>query len=386
VRGARIDLPRNARSERDGLRACGVPIHVLRDEHDREGLEALKKLLFQTDRHVVLARLLPKELHVLQPLLRERRNFSIVLDDWWSSPYWFTRHAEYILFRNYNGLAVRRGLCPLAPVRLVPWFTVPEKWSLYATAGMVLRPAALLVAPFLAAWNWWSRHIESIPHERLIYFPFPVAAADVPLGKETVDLDFSNLGGTYGIWVMRDPHASPLLNFTNLYYDRKLIADALARFDGNPYCVFDWRRSLGTAAARNPLVLSFEQYGTIARRSRYTVACGGLHQTSVPKFLEFACLGVPMIGRPLPYEYPWLQDCLFPVEPFGQTDAALRRSLDQALELHLRYRENCMNWRDRLLRDYHIERLLAVAQDQIDGKPIPPGYLTGAATVCSTHA
>jgi hypothetical protein len=391
VRGARIDRPRNSRSEREALQACGAQIHVLEHERDQAGLDALRKLLFKSDRHVVLARLLAKELKALQPLLRERGNFSIVMDDWWSSPYWFTRHATYLLFRNYNGLAVRTGLCPLAQARQAPLCPVPETWSVYGAAGAVLRLPALAASPLLEAWNWYRRQVESIPRERLIYFPFPVAERDVPPGREPVDIDFSNLGGTYGIWFMRDPHASPLLNFTNLYHDRKLIADALARFRDHPYKVFDWRRdrcerpapehcapARGAGAepkARNPLAIPFEEYCSFVRRSRYTVATGGLHHTSVPKLLEFACLGTPMLGRRLPYEYPWLTECMFPIDPLGAGPERMKRQLDDALAQYPRYREQCLALRDRLLRQYHLAQVLAVAQAQIDGRPVPPGYV-----------
>jgi hypothetical protein len=57
----------------------------------------------------------------------------------------------------------------------------------------------------------------------------------------------------------------------------------------------------------------------------------------------------------------------------------LRERLLHALELYPRYRENCLNWREKLFRLYHLDRVLAVAQNQIDGQPIPPGYLTPAA-------
>jgi hypothetical protein len=372
VRGAAIDRQRNSGSEKRALAACGAAIHILNGADDRDGLHALARRLRQSDQHVILARLLPKELYALYPLFRDRGNFSLVVDDWWSMPYRFTRRATYILYRNFNGLAVRRGWTPLARLSVAPLFPWPETWSLYGAAGFALRAPALVVAPLLAAVNRWRRRSEPRDPRRWIYFPFPIAAEDVPLREEKVQFDFSNLGGTYGIWVMRDPFAPPALNFTNLYWDRQLLADALRRWSGRPFRTYDWRTE--------GRFLPYEEYVSYARRSRFTLSTGGVHHNSVPKFLEFACLGVPMIGRPLPYEYPWLADCLFTLEARGQTDAVLREGFEHALEQYPRYRENCLNWREKLFQLYHLDRVLAIAQAQIDGQPIPPGYLTAAAS------
>jgi hypothetical protein len=38
-------------------------------------------------------------------------------------------------------------------------------------------------------------------------------------------------------------------------------------------------------------------------------------------------------------------------------------------------RQNCLNWRDRLLKLYDLQNLLDMVQEQADGKPIRPGYL-----------
>ena len=38
-------------------------------------------------------------------------------------------------------------------------------------------------------------------------------------------------------------------------------------------------------------------------------------------------------------------------------------------------RENCLKWRERLLKLYSVHELLNLLQDQLDGKPLPPGYL-----------
>src|SRR5215472_4944194 len=127
VRGETIDLgQRNARSENQALRERGARVLMVKSAGDAEGLEQLRRELKKSDAHVILARLLAAELRALQPILRERGNFSIVVDDWWSMPHWFLREASYILFRNYNGIAFRLGMAPFLeegpklPVVMVP--------------------------------------------------------------------------------------------------------------------------------------------------------------------------------------------------------------------------------------------------------------------------
>ena len=116
-------------------------------------------------------------------------------------------------------------------------------------------------------------------------------------------------------------------------------------------------------------------YVEITSQSRYVVSTGGLQDTLGPKHLEYACLGVPMIGRGVPFEAPWLDDCLFPVDILRTTPEQLKPLLHEALERHAKLRENCLNWRDRLLKLHHPDAILDALQAQYDGKPIPPGYL-----------
>jgi hypothetical protein len=82
-----------------------------------------------------------------------------------------------------------------------------------------------------------------------------------------------------------------------------------------------------------------------------------------------------MIGRLLPYEHPWLDQCLFPIDPRTVTAENIRPQLENALAQHARLKENCLRLRDTLLRLCTFENCLRVAQNQLDGKPIPPGYL-----------
>ena len=118
-----------------------------------------------------------------------------------------------------------------------------------------------------------------------------------------------------------------------------------------------------------------ELYSRSVRRSRFAIGTGGIHQASVPKYLEYACLGTPMIGATLPYEFPWLDQCVFPIDGLRVTREELPEKLKAALELQPKLRQNCLELRDTLLRMYHPTRIIEMAQGQMDGQPIPPGYL-----------
>jgi hypothetical protein len=175
------------------------------------------------------------------------------------------------------------------------------------------------------------------------------------------------MGATMGLWFVRDAYASAWLNFANLYCDRQRLIDLIVRFDGRPFKVFDRRR--------NSSFLPWEELNRIIRQTRFIMCTGGLHQNSVPKFLEYACLGVPMIGSMLPFEFPWLDSCLFPVDAMKITPAELKLKLQEALDLYPKLRANCLAMRENLFKLYDAERLLDLLQEQIDGRPMPPGYL-----------
>ena len=369
VRGEAIDrTQRNSRSEADGLRARGAEIFHLNGSRDTDGLERLRRLLFQNDVHVILARLMPKEMASIYPVLRERKNFSIVVDDWWSIPHWFMREAEYVIFRNYNGIAVRMGAATLINGDQPPWFLNPyAQLSKFSMTGAALRPAALLLSPLVNLWNAGRQRSEPIRPERYLYFPFPVSATDVPLADEKIEYDFANTGGVCGIWLMRDPFVSFHHTFGNLYHDRRRLTDTIAKFAGNPFTFYDCRQE-------NRL-LPYDEYVRKNRQSRFLVSTGGLQDTSVPKYLEYACLGTPMIGRGLPFEYPWLDDCLFTVDIMNLTPGQTKPLLHQALDGYSKLRSNCLNWRDRLFQLYDLHALLDMLQEQVNGQPVRPGYL-----------
>lgn len=258
--------------------------------------------------------------------------------------------------------------------RSPPLAALPDKIIRYCVICSALRLPALVVAPFWDIWKSHQRRLESFLPERLLYFPFTIAEEHVPLKSEPVEYDFANVSSTGGYWTMRDPHASAWLNYGNLYYDRLRITDMIGWSD-SAYRVFDLRRSH---------YLNWDEYCRITRASRFAIATGGLHQNSVAKYAEFACLGTPMFGEEIPFEYPWLKQCLFPVDTLNVTREQLKPKLREALALQSKLRENCLNIRDTLLKLYNPHRILDLLQEQADGKPIPPGYLKPEALGGST--
>ena len=140
------------RSVRDALIERGITVLTLNGPRDTEGLEQIRKAVWASDAHVVMDGMMPGELRQLEPVFKDRKNFSMALVDWWTSAYWFTKNAEYLIFRNYNGIAVRRGLTAFAPGRKPPLISWPEKWVPYAVVSAALRVPSLVLAPALQLW------------------------------------------------------------------------------------------------------------------------------------------------------------------------------------------------------------------------------------------
>jgi hypothetical protein len=309
--------------------------------------------------------MMPAELKALYPVFKDRKHFSMGLVDWWASVYWFTKNADYLTFRNYNGIAIRRRLAKFANNRRPPLLSLPQAAVPYELASASLRLPALAAAPFLEMLKARQRQAENILPDRMLYFPFTIAAEHVSLTTEARRFDFCNVSSTRGYWILRDPHASAWLNFADLYHDRARITNLISQISDrkNPgYRLYDVRRGGW---------LNWESYCQIVRQSGYAICTGGLHQTSVAKYTEFACLGTPLFGE----ELPWLKDCLFPVDTLSVTREKLEPQLREALSLQPKLRENCLNVRNSLLQLYNPQRVLDLLQEQADGKPIPPGYL-----------
>ena len=81
--GSQTTFQRHAIRDLGALRERGAKIFVLKSHKDTEGLEQLGRLLRQTDDHVILGWMEPYKLAAIHPLIRERKNFSIMGDDWW---------------------------------------------------------------------------------------------------------------------------------------------------------------------------------------------------------------------------------------------------------------------------------------------------------------
>jgi hypothetical protein len=374
VYGAKIyQWTRNARPEIDALQPRGAAVFMLKSHTDTDGLEQLRRRLWQNDQHVILTRLHPRELLAIKPLLAERKNFSVIYDDWWIMPHWFTCEAEYVVFRKYNGIAIRLGKASYLdkdfPPLLYNPFNSIIKYSvgLYPLFAVAARLPVVAISPAVNAINHFRRQKENIDSSRYLYLPYAVRAEDLPLtaGPVQYKYDFANTGNIGGIWIMRDPFAPFQHTFANFYCDRQRLTRMIETFAGNPFTFY---HTYGKT-------YSWEVYVENTCRSRFVVATGGLQDTAGPKFLEYACLGTPMIGRGVPFELPWLDDCLFPVDIMRTSPAQLKPLLQEALARHSVIRENCLNWRERLLKLHDPHTLLDMLQAQIDGQPIPPGYL-----------
>jgi hypothetical protein len=358
---------------RNALIERGVKMLTLNGPRDIEGLELIRKAVWNSDAPVMLDVMMPHELRVLKPIFKDRKHFSMGLVDWWASNYWFTKNAEHLTFRNYNGIAVMRKLTSFTSGRRPPLFSIPKFKVPYEVVCCILRAPALAAAPLLEVWKYRQRQLDNIASDKLFYFPFCITEAHVPLRRETPIYDFSNLGSTSGCWLLRDPHASAWLNFANLYHDRQRMIDLILQFENRPYKVYDVRRTKEH--------LAWEGFCRVVHQSRYAIATGGLHQNSAAKYIEFACFGLPMIGETIPFEFPWLDKCIFPVDTLRVTAKQLETLLKEALQVYPSLRENCLALRETLLKMYNPHTVLDMLQDQLDGKPVPPGYLKAAAKV-----
>lgn len=357
---------RNARPEIDALKPRGATVFMLKTHADKDSLEQLRRLVWQSDAHVILTRLHPRELMSIKPILAGRKNFSVFYDDWWIMPHWFSCQAQFVVFRKYNGIAIRLGKARWSkdspPLLFNPFDSVTK----YSFSAGVLRLPALAISPIVNATNRFRRPMEDTDPRRYLYFPYAIIADDLPLHAGIQpQYDFANTGSICGIWIMRDPFAPFEHTFANLYCDRLRLTQMIQSFQGHP---FKFYHNQGKHFA-------WDAYVEKTRQSRFVVATGGLQDTLGPKFLEYVCLGTPMIGRGVPFEAPWLDDCLFPVDVMHSTPAQLEPLLHDALERHSLLREKCLNWRDRLLKLHDPHALLDMLQAQFDGQPIPPGYL-----------
>jgi hypothetical protein len=367
--GEEMTNARFAGGELECLRKRGVEI-VMFNPRKPETLEAVRRRLSKDDKHAIFSWFLPLELNQVHPLLQQRKNFSVVVDDWWIQPLDFMREADYVIFRKYHGIAVRLGIRPFLmdsgpPIFLNPWPQV-TKYSLICAAA---RPLALAASPFAAVWNAWRRRAEDIRPEKLLYWPSSInTSLAVPVKELEPKYDFSNTSGTIGVWYMRDPYAPFHLSFSNLYHDRKMLTDEIAKFADNPFTFYDCRRE------RNNF-LPFNDYLQKCQQSRYVIASGGLQGTGLVKFMEFMRVAVPMIGRRVDLEFPWLDECMFQLDILRVPSADLKRRLRDALDQYPTLKENCLKWRERLVKLHDFDVLWDMLQEQADGKPIRPGYL-----------
>jgi hypothetical protein len=198
--------------------------------------------VWKSDQHVILQGLLPRELNALRPIFASRKNFSIMPVDWWSSPFWYSQNATFNIFHNYNGIMVRSGRAPFLTGERPPWLMIPNRLVTYEIQCALLRPVALLTAPFIELVKRRQRAEAEKSTTRFVYFPSPIRAEDVALHSEPPQYDFTNVSAIIGPWLMRDPYTPASLNFANMYADRRRLIDLIVQFDGNPFRVYDNRK------------------------------------------------------------------------------------------------------------------------------------------------
>ena len=355
------------RAETAALRERGANVFLFEGRKDEKNFEELRRIL-KSDVHVILMWLRPSDLKEIFPLLRDRKNFSIIIDDWWIIPQWFSREASYIINRMYNGVAVRLGESNFVTAS-PPIFVKPEPISPYALASAALRFPALAISPFVDFSRAQKKRAEKFQPERLLYLPYSIVPASLPLADEKIQFDFTLTGSTVGVWLMRDIYSSFRHAFANLYYDRQRLMNLISQFD-SAFKIYDWRKISGG----HPPV-SWEDYTKLIRQSRYVIASGGLHNAALPKHLEYACLGVPMIGPNTIFEYPWLDECLVEVDALNVQSGQIKSILEQAMARHPQLRDNCLKWRERLFKLFDFHCLLDMLQAQADGERIPSDYL-----------
>ncbi len=181
-RSRRIQEVVYPRVETAALQARGAQVFLLDETSSTNGIEELRRLLWKSDVHVVFMWLFPYQIKLLYPILRERKNFSMVLDDWWFCPPWFMREAKYIIFRMYNGIATRLGHAPLVTTA-PPLLVKPEPLSAYGVTASLLRLPVLATWPFVDAYRWMRRRGQVVHPERLLYLPLSVIPETLPLQR-----------------------------------------------------------------------------------------------------------------------------------------------------------------------------------------------------------
>ena len=310
--------------------------------------------------HMILDGLTPREMSWVRPVMERRGNFSVLAIDWWLTPEWALRYADWEFYRNYSGIAVRHQGIEFVNRWSPPLLSIPDRWSnAYERQCALLRPLAVAAAPARSLWRYLR---PRAPRRSLMaYFPMAVDPKDFPDAPMEKKWDVANLGAVFGAWMCRNRSVGPMADFANLYDDRRRIANVLRRYDR----VYDWRRE-----GRK------DWYGMaeVIRQSRLALVTGGLHRNSVGKFIETVCLGTPILGSALPHEFPWLVNCTWEVNP-NQSPEEIVDCVADGLECSESLARNCRAWKPTLMSMYSAGTLLDMLQEQVDNKPVRPGYL-----------
>ena len=142
VRSKNTELQNCCRPVFGSLEKRGADVWKLENTSPAE-LQRFRDRVWKSDQHVILQGLLPRELNAIRPIFVSRKNFSIMPVDWWCSPFWFSQHATFNIFHNYNGIMVRSGRAPFLTGERPPWLMIPNRLVTYEVQCALLRPVAL---------------------------------------------------------------------------------------------------------------------------------------------------------------------------------------------------------------------------------------------------
>ena len=82
IRSGLTDQQYISRSIRDALIERGITVLTLHGPNDADGLEKIRKTVWNSDAHVIMDGMIPGELHKLRPVFETRKNFSMAFVDW----------------------------------------------------------------------------------------------------------------------------------------------------------------------------------------------------------------------------------------------------------------------------------------------------------------
>ncbi len=329
-------------------------VAVLKERYRVYPFTELAKLIRQ-NAHLIFCYLLPHQVKSLFKEVKDRRNFSMIIDDWWDQPFEITILADNLIFRKNHGVMVRRGLLPFMGPDEPPYFT----WN----PGGLYAKFASIARVYCSGFHYYGEGFQTVlrkqvaAKQRIFHLPYSSDfAADVPIRELVPKHEFLQTHAIVGIWPMRDPFATERYGFANLYYDRLKLANGVNQWQGS-FSICDNRR--------DPVRIPYPEYMQRCQQSKFVIATGGLHQAAVPKFMEHIATATPIFGMDIPGEMPWLKDCTFRVNALRLNGGQIRKAMQDAIDDYPRLKQNCENHREKIIREYRFDQLITKLERQV---------------------